>query len=178
VASKAISRKLLFLLSSELNLVKEKNRGYDQADHPRRYWDWTLDWEDITKASVWDDELGFGGDGNTSDPTTSINGSCVTTGPFARLQVPVVKINSHPHCLSRKFARGEDLIRFVGKAIRPAAIEDLLRLSDYMAFNLGLEYNAHRSIPRGVLGDFSGYTARAGLSPSPFPTKILSLCSL
>ncbi|KAF6230923.1 hypothetical protein HO173_010831 [Letharia columbiana] len=123
------------------------------------YWDWSLDWEDVTHAPVWDTTLGFGGDGNEKD-IESIHGHCVTDGPFARLQVLYVEKFPYPHCLSRGFATGGNLTRF-SAALEPTALNELLRTSDYATFNLGVEDGPHLSIPRSIHGDFSTVTAPA-----------------
>lgn len=123
------------------------------------YWDWSLDWEDVTHAPVWDTILGFGGDGNEKD-LESIHGHCVTDGPFARLKVLYVEKFPYPHCLSRGFAVGENLTRF-SAALEPTALEKLLRTPDYATFNLGVEDGPHLSIPRSIHGDFSTVTAPA-----------------
>ncbi|KAL2217410.1 hypothetical protein M432DRAFT_516476, partial [Thermoascus aurantiacus ATCC 26904] len=121
------------------------------------YWDWSLDWEDITKAPIWDPVIGFGGNGNESD-AESIHGHCVTDGPFARLEVLYVEQIPYPHCLSRDFARGDNLTRF-SLVVMPAALEELLNIPDYATFNLAVENVPHLSIPRGVHGDFATVTA-------------------
>ncbi|KAM0795551.1 hypothetical protein BDR22DRAFT_883005 [Usnea florida] len=123
------------------------------------YWDWSLDWEDVTHAPVWDTILGFGGDGDEED-LESIHGHCVTDGPFARLQVLYVEKYPYPHCLSRGFAVGENLTRF-SAALAPRALEELLHTPDYATFNLGVEDGPHLSIPRSIHGDFSTVTAPA-----------------
>lgn len=69
---------------------------WDNADQKPNYWDWSLDWEDITKAPIWDPVIGFGGNGNESD-AESIHGHCVTDGPFARLEVLYVEQIPYSH---------------------------------------------------------------------------------
>ena len=137
--------------------------GPQVAEHSSRYWDWSLDWENVTQAPVWDTTSGFGGDGDEND-IESIHGHCVTDGPFARLQVLYVEKFPYPHCLSRGFAKGDNLTRF-SAALKPRALDELLRTPDYATFNLGVEDGPHLSIPRSIHGDFSTVTAPAGLSP-------------
>ena len=69
----------------------------------------------------------------------------------------------YPHCLSRGFARGENLIEF-SAALEPRALTELLRTPDYATFNLEVEDGPHLSIPRSIHGDFSTVTAPAGSS--------------
>jgi tyrosinase len=95
----------------------------------------------------------------------------VTDGPFAHLEVLYVERYPYPHCLSRDFARGEALQNF-SRAIRPAALNELLKIKDYETFNLAVEDGPHLSIPRFVHGDFSTITAPAGKSWS-FPLLCL-----
>jgi tyrosinase len=128
------------------------------------YWDWSLDWLNLTTAPVWSSDLGFGTDGNATD-LESIHGHCVTDGPFANLEVLYVEKYPYLHCLSRDFARGEALLNF-SQAIRPAALHELLKIEDYETFNLAVENGPHLSIPRFVHGDFSTITAPAGESRS------------
>ena len=130
--------------------------------HSSRYWDWSLDWKNVTQAPVWDTVLGFGGDGDEKDHE-SIHGHCVTDGPFARLKVLYVEKFPYPHCLSRGFAQGQNLTEF-SAALEPRALNELLRTPDYATFNLGVEDGPHLSIPRSIHGDFSTVTAPAGSS--------------
>ncbi|KAL9119187.1 MAG: hypothetical protein Q9187_004258 [Circinaria calcarea] len=121
------------------------------------YWDWSLDWEDITLAPVWDAQFGFGGNGNTSD-SFGFRGFCVTDGPFARLEAPFIGPMEVPHCLSRSFLSGENLTEYAQR-IRPTALEKVLGASTYEEFNLALETGPHLSIPFSIHGDFSVPTA-------------------
>ncbi len=148
--------------SGHLTYVQNPELKTRIAKCPSRYWDWSLDWKDITTAPVWDTILGFGGDGNETD-LESVHGHCVTTGPFARLQVLYVEKFPYPHCLSRGFAKGENLTRF-SAALKPTALDELLGTPDYATFNLGVEDGPHLSIPRSIHGDFSTVTAPAGSS--------------
>ncbi|MCJ1310855.1 hypothetical protein MMC25_004523 [Agyrium rufum] len=117
------------------------------------YWDWSLDWENITLAPVWDAATGFGGNGNASD-TQSFRGFCVTDGPFARLELSFIGPMDVPHCLSRNFLKGENITSYA-QAIRPMALDDLLRTLRYEDFSLALERGPHLSIPFSIHGDFS-----------------------
>ena len=146
--------------SGHLTYVQDPELQTQVAEYSSRYWDWSLDWEDVTQAPVWDPILGFGGDGDEKD-IESIHGHCVTDGPFARLKVLYVEKFPYPHCLSRGFARGENLTRF-SAALEPTALDDLLGTPDYASFNLGVEDGPHLSIPRSIHGDFSTVTAPAG----------------
>ena len=143
--------------SRMLKSGKYQQRG---ADYPCSYWDWTLDWKNITEAPLWDTDLGFGGNGNKSD-RVSFNGFCVTDGPFARLEVRYIEDVRYSHCLSRNFASGENLTRF-GLAVSPTSVKEVLDVLDYSSFNLGVEHGPHLAIPKSVFGDFSISTAPAG----------------
>lgn len=124
------------------------------------YWDWTLDWQDVTRAPVWG-PTAFGSSGEDGAGEKILHGHCVTDGPFANLQVGYLKSQWHPHCLTRGFASGPELAN-LSSWIRPSAIEGLLADDDYETFNLGLERAAHLAIPRSVRGDFLLFTAPAG----------------
>ncbi len=129
------------------------------SDH--RYWDWSLDWENITLAPVWDSEFGFGGNGNTSD-NLGFRGFCVTDGPFARLELLFIGPMDLPHCLSRGFLDGANLTRYAQR-IRPEALEELLRVPSYEEFSQALESGPHLSLPFSIHGDFSVPTAPQGM---------------
>lgn len=148
--------------SGHLTYVQDPESQSRIAKHSSRYWDWSLDWEDVTHSPVWDTTLGFGGDGNEKD-LESIHGHCVTDGPFARLKVLYVERFPYPHCLSRGFAKGDNLTRF-SAALKPEALNELLLTPDHATFNLGVEDGPHLSIPRSIHGDFSTVTAPAGSS--------------
>lgn len=135
-------------------------------NHTFRYWNWSLDWEDLTSAPVWDSETGFGGNGNFSADASIVHGHCVTDGPFAGLQVLYTDATFRPHCLSRGFESSETLEQ-LALNITPTALEHLLDQSDYGVLNLGLEDGAHISVPRSVRGDFSLFTAPYGIYSQP-----------
>ena len=158
--------------SGHLTYVQDPGLETRIAKHSSRYWDWSLDWEDVTHAPVWDTSLGFGGDGNGKD-LESIHGHCVTDGPFARLKVLYVEKFPYPHCLSRGFATRDNLTRF-SAALEPTALDELLRTPDYATFNLGVEDGPHLSIPRSIHGDFSTVTAPAGSSKFPWIEQHMS----
>ena len=123
------------------------------------YWDWTLDWENITMAPIWDSGTGFGGNGNTSQGPAVFKAYCVTEGPFAHLQVPYFETIHQPHCLLRGF--DENLTGF-RNALRPESLQKLLLSDDYESLNLGLENGPHIAIPKSINGDFSLHTAPFG----------------
>ena len=132
------------------------------------YWDWSLDWEDISKSPVFDPSHGFGGDGNATGETTVGHGRCVIDGPFNGLVVPVFGSKDDPHCLSRGFLQGEAYNTEVGSKVKPSAIDSILDAHNYQDFNLGLEDGPHLGIPFGVRGDFLQFTA-------PYGKHILSM---
>ncbi|KAJ4366488.1 hypothetical protein N0V83_008124 [Neocucurbitaria cava] len=134
------------------------------------YWDWQLDWQDITKAPIWDGEHGFGSTGVPDKSARAIlSGYCVTDGPFKDIMIPYLDEKHYPHCLSRGFLQGEEL-KNQSMMISPDALESLLSLDDYESFNLGLEHGPHLAIPRSIRGDFSLLTAPSG--------KLLSTCNV
>ena len=133
-----------------------------------------LDWEDITKAPVWDEHTGFGGNGNVSIEESTMQGHCVDTGPFANLEVLYLGAKSDRHCLSRGF-ESEETLAEEGRKLRPQALDDLLEMTVYNTFNLGLENGPHSAIPYSVRGDFSLFTAPYGwFSPIGVPGPIES----
>ncbi len=129
------------------------------------YWDWTLDWKDMTRSPVWDTELGFGGNGNLStEPSVGV-GHCVTDGPFANLQVLFYGLDENRHCLSRHFRNGQDFHHLCSYPIRLEAIQTLLRAENYESFNLELEDGAHHAIPNCIRGDWLRLTVPYGTYP-------------
>ncbi|TGO50400.1 hypothetical protein BCON_0184g00050 [Botryotinia convoluta] len=120
--------------------------------------DWSLDWENITNSPIWDNELGFGGNGNPN--TEGIDsrgiGQCVVDGPFALLSVPYISSKYSRHCLSRSFNTTDSSESL---KLQPHMLDELMNTDDYEDFNLGLENTAHVSIPYMVRGDFSMFNA-------------------
>lgn len=128
----------------------------------RRFWDWQLDWEDITKAPIWNSEHGFGTTGYAEPSSHAIvGGYCVRDGPFKEFVIPYLDEKPYPHCLSRGFLVGDDL-KNKSTMISPEIVEGLLSLDNYNEFNLGLENGPHLAIPRSIRGDFSLLTAPSG----------------
>ena len=123
------------------------------------YWDWTLDWENITISPIWDTETGFGGNGNVNLGSPVFDAHCVTEGPFALLDVPYFEDIYKPHCLLRGFDK--NLAKF-RQDLHPDALDKLLLLDDYNTLNLGLENGPHVAIPKSINGDFSLHTAPFG----------------
>ncbi|PWY74371.1 Di-copper centre-containing protein [Aspergillus heteromorphus CBS 117.55] len=124
------------------------------------YWDWSLDWNNLTGAPVWDPETGFGGDGDMAGEITIGEGRCVTDGPFAGHINMFYGPKDHPHCLSRGFTDGEGHYGTIpGESVHPERIEDILSQEDYESFFFALEKGPHDTIPNGVRGDFFSFTA-------------------
>ncbi len=128
------------------------------------YWDWNLDWENVTRAPVWDAELVFGGNGNKSD-SPGFRGFCVTDGAFSRLELPFVGPMHIPHCLTRSFPSAGNLTEYAQR-IRPEAMQEVFNASTYDEFSSCLEEGPHLAIPYTIHGDFSVPTAPQGTSSS------------
>jgi tyrosinase len=121
------------------------------------YWDWSADWKDFANAPVWDNERGFGGNGDPSAQISVGEGRCVTNGPFAGLKAMFYGESYEPHCLSRGFQTGAELEE-LSDLIRPDVIEDIMQKKDFSAFSEALEKNAHHFISGSIRGDFAKYT--------------------
>ncbi|KAI9711766.1 MAG: hypothetical protein M1820_001911 [Bogoriella megaspora] len=150
-----------FLAWHRIFVQTYENALREQCQYQGRmtYWDWTLDWNDIRKSPVWStDDTGFGTDGNPEVGEEMLKGHCVVDGPFANLTVLYLDEKDRPHCLSRGFNSGEDLMRY-GSMLRPSEVEGLLDDPEYKSFNLRLEDSAHIAVPRSIRGDFSMLTA-------------------
>lgn len=128
----------------------------------RRFWDWQLDWQDVTKAPVWSVEHGFGSTGDPKQSSHAImDGYCVVDGPFGGLEIPYLDEEYHPHCLSRGFVEGEELTNQSIK-LSPDYVEGLLDMDKYESLNLGVEHGPHSAIPFSIRGDFALFTAPSG----------------
>lgn len=121
-----------------------------------RYWDWTLDWEDVVNSPIFSTTSGFGGNGDPKAPGSVGDGHCVTEGPFAHLKPLFYGPYDQPHCLSRGFTD------FSGQSISPAAVEEIMASENYKNFFLSTENGPHNAIPNGVKGDFYSFTAPYG----------------
>ena len=127
------------------------------------FWNWMLDWQDITKAPVWE---WFGGNGNSSLDKSIQDGYCVDSGPFADLQLLYYRGGRFRHCLSRDFESAHTVAN-LGRNLRPHAIDKLMNIPEYDTFNQALEEKMHNVLPRVVRGDFSLFTAPNG-TVSPY----------
>lgn len=127
------------------------------------YWDWVLDWKDVTLSPVFDAELGFGGDGNVTGKVTVGGGRCVVDGPFAGLEALRYDADYQPHCLSRGFLRGELLQRMCGDDIQPEKVDRILQLDDFESFMHDLEEGPHIAISTGIRGDWLKFTVPYGI---------------
>jgi tyrosinase len=117
------------------------------------YWDWSLDYENLSSAPVFDVEHGFGGDGSPKEEESISGGSCIREGPFSMYEVRVLGAENEPHCLSRGFGRSVGG-SFVGTSISPTAIRDVLQERNYYDFLTRLEGSADNDIPLGIGGDW------------------------
>jgi len=131
------------------------------------YWDWSLDWENLSKSPVWDNDTGFGGDGDPKGTETVGFGRCVADGPFKDLRPLFYNNDDNPHCLSRGFWDGQKEGFLSGSGISPQAIEQIMALPDYESFFLALEHGPHNVIPNSVRGDF--FEVHCPLRSSIFP---------
>lgn len=128
------------------------------------YWNWVLDWKNITRSPVWDSETGFGGNGNVTGEVTVGHGRCVIDGPFAHLTTLFFSnTDGESHCLSRGFLSGEALDSKCASRIAPEAVKKVLNASTYESFNRELESGPHLAIPYGVRGHFLRFSAPYGM---------------
>ncbi|KAK2025705.1 Di-copper centre-containing protein [Colletotrichum zoysiae] len=139
-------RRFIFVYEKYL----QKSCGYKGAIP---FWDWTLDWDDITNSPIFDSKLGFGGDGDPKAPEHQ-NAHCVTDLPFKNLRPQWYGSAYDPHCLSRSF--NED---WLAHYMNPEALEKVMAATNYEEFYLALEMGPHDIIPLGIRGDFTAFTA-------------------
>jgi tyrosinase len=131
-----------------------------------RFWDWSLDWEELSASPVFKPSPGFGGDSrhpesNASDVAIVGGDRCVQDGPFGDVTVHWWTKAGSSHCLSRGF---DDIVPInkMGHSFRPAAIEKLLDQPDYESFFLSMEHGAHNGVQIAIGGDICFNTAPYG----------------
>ncbi|KAK1977899.1 hypothetical protein LZ30DRAFT_752531 [Colletotrichum cereale] len=123
------------------------------------YWDWTMDWADLAGSSIWDDETGFGGDGNQSGPIVVGDGRCVTSGPFSHLRPIIYEHHYLPHCLSRGFRDTDNTGRPLGPWFSPESIASILQMPTHAEFGWEMENRVHNRMHRAISGDFLSLAA-------------------
>jgi tyrosinase len=126
------------------------------------YWDWSLDWMDLAKSSIWDNSTGFGGDGDQKGPETVGEGRCVTDGPFSELRPILYNHTFTQHCLSRGFRDEKTFGRLPSSPYSPDSIGRILRESTYKDFVRNVEYYLHNTMHTSIAGDFLAMTAANG----------------
>lgn len=144
-----------------LQIYERMLREHCGYDGHLTYWNWALDWKNITESPVWSQEYGFGGNGDRDKGQPILHGHCVVDGPFAGLRVLYLSSKFKPHCLSRGFESGEGLHK-LGQRLRPELLEKLTHEPNYETFNLGLEEGPHLAVPNIIRGDFLLFTAPNG----------------
>jgi tyrosinase len=131
----------------------------------RRYWDWSLDSDNLSKSPIFQSSPGLGGDSHpsTSPSKVAIVGGdrCLKDGPFSDVVVHFWSQKGEPHCLSRGF---EDVVPIsqLSHSFRPEAIEELLQQPDYEKFFLSMEHGPHNWLQQAIGGDMFYNTAPYG----------------
>ncbi|KAF4486666.1 Tyrosinase ustQ [Colletotrichum fructicola] len=123
------------------------------------YWDWTTDWMDLAASSIWNNETGFGGDGEPESPLVVGGGRCVTDGPFSHLHPIRYNRTYVDHCLARGFKTTDTSGRPLGPWFGPESIGKLMRSPSYREFEWEMENRLHNRIHRAVSGDFLAFAA-------------------
>lgn len=129
---------------------------------PSRYWDWSVDWMDLAKSSIWDSQTGMGGDGDPTGTMTVGEGRCVTDGPFAHLRPVIYNHTYVRHCLSRGFKHGNVTGSISGETYSPESIGDILREENFAEFTNKVERRLHNPLQESINGDFKATTAANG----------------
>jgi tyrosinase len=161
-------------VSSIYTVLRSKSR----SNIGSRFWDWALDWKNLTQAPVWDATQGFGGNGAVDSTVTVGHGRCVQDGPFAHLQLQYYNNDWRPHCLSRGFIPAELQEHFGAQRLNSSAMAAVMDEPDYYKFLMKLEEGPHSAIPITVRGDFSRFTAPNGKCLTHFLGYRADLCSL
>ena len=130
-----------------------------------RYLDWSLDWESLAAAPIWDSTFGFGGSGEPNNKNSLYDGShCVTDGPFNNTWLQYRKGISDRHCLSRNFLHREtnETGAISGWNVRP---DIMIVWAGHPTFDSSRNFTesiARNAIHSGVRGDFGEYSAANG----------------
>ena len=132
-----------------------------------RYWDWSLDWMDLAKSSIWDSETGFGGDGDPNQPLTVGGGRCVIDGPFSGLRPIKYNHTYVQHCLSRGFRDEIAAGKLPGEPFRPEAVGRTMRIPTYKEFVKSIERDLHAPIHLSIRGDLFAMTGANGEKDGP-----------
>lgn len=151
-------------------VIKESFRKYKCLSYVSlptlsRYWDWTLDWQNLFAAPVWDLDHGFSGNGReSSEPSAFFPRShCIRDGTFANVNVSLAGATYAPHCLTRDFGSFKhEPVASLSQHLRPSAIEALMEEDDYYKFLVKFEDGAHIAIPKFIMGDFRLFTSPNG----------------
>lgn len=143
-----------------------------------RYWDWSLDWMNLTKSSIWDSETGFGGNGDPNQPLTIGGGRCVTDGPFSGLRPIKYNHTYVQHCLSRGFQDETMAGKLPGESFKPEAIGQIMRIPTYKEFVKSIERDLHAPIHLSVRGDLFAMTGANGNKGCNFDFLFFLLTSL
>ncbi|KAI1335928.1 hypothetical protein F5Y15DRAFT_419386 [Xylariaceae sp. FL0016] len=140
-----------------LHLYEQSLAQHCGFKHQLPYWDWSLDWQNLTGSSIWSNTHGFGGENGASPDS-----GCVT-GPFADLRVSYDNetIRPQPHCITRHFTNIEtgEPGSMSGKLIGPDAIGHLGRSPDYGEFRYEIEGTFHNAIHLQIEGDLNTMAA-------------------
>ena len=117
----------------------------------------------LANSSIWNDQDGFGGDGDPAGHETVGEGRCIVDGPFANLRPILYNHTFNQHCISRGFHDGETMGSLPGGAYSPEKIGEILRKSTYLEFVREVEIYLHGSLHQSVNGDFKAMTAANGI---------------
>lgn len=130
-----------------------------------RYWDWSLDWKNLSQSPVFQSAPGFGGN---SQPTSLaskdalVGGDrCVEDGPWAGMMVHWWSQKAAPHCLSRGF---QDVTPMddMGHHLSSEILTLLHQQPDYESFFLMMEHGVHNAVQIAIGGDIMFNTAPYG----------------
>ena len=124
---------------------------------------------DLANSSIWDDSIGFGGDGDLDTPVTVGGGRCVTNGPFSALRPIIYNHTFTQHCLSRGFRDGKIIGRLPKTHYSPESIGSILRESTYEEFVRRVEIYLHNKMHQAIAGDFLAMTAANGTKAMDLP---------
>lgn len=101
------------------------------------YWDWTRDEENPDSSPIFDDESGFGGNGDEDS-------GCLNSGPFAGVNVST----PDNHCLQRVFN-----LTVLTQYSSQSEVDSTLQVTSYSSFRSTLENGPHRGGHGAIAGD-------------------------
>lgn len=131
--------------------------------HRSRYWDWTINANQPSSASIWSNQHGLGVGGNGTDHPDPLQ-RCIK-GPFENLRPHFYGGAPRPHCITRSFQTTRPELpwgEMYGNLYSNNVINDVFRSDSYLTFRPSLEAGPHNPVHAGIGGDMGPVTSPNG----------------